>query len=203
MKKAYDVFVSHAASDSRVASEVASALQAAGLEAFHDGAVKPGTDVSEAIWEALAESRAIIAIISPDVQTHAMGMVEIGAAAAWNKPIFLLINGPSSTRLPPALSAYAAYPVTRLEDVIAAIRSGFEPLSENQRAVLVHVYRKLNTPADELTQSPKVLRDLTRQVNRSTHKQFSGERLLSEILRMRKKGQLPRLGAGQRTSRPA
>jgi TIR domain len=80
-KKTYDVFVSHAASESAIASEIASQLEAAGLETFRAGAVQPSTNVSEAIWEALAESRALILIISADAPTHAMGMVEIGAAA--------------------------------------------------------------------------------------------------------------------------
>src|SRR5438093_210950 len=93
-KKPFDVFVSHAASDNLVASEVVHNLESAGLETFHTGAVEPGIDLSKAIWQALAESRALIAIISPDFPTHAMGMVEIGGAAVWNKPIFLLLNGP-------------------------------------------------------------------------------------------------------------
>jgi hypothetical protein len=171
---------------------VAQSLESAGLQTFRASAVPPGTDLSEAIWQALAESRALIAIVSPGIP-HAMGMVEIGAAAVWNKPVFLLINGPSSTRLPPAFSAYPAYPLSRLEEVIRAIRLGFEPLSDAERGVLANIYQDLNMSADRLSQSPDVLRDLTTKFNRSTRKQFSGERLLSEILRMRTTGQLPRL----------
>jgi hypothetical protein len=188
-----DVFISNAASDTKIASEIAAGLESAGLETFHAGMVKPGTNISEAIWEALAESRALIAIISPDALTHAMGMVEIGGAAAWNKPIFLLLNGPSSTKLPAALARYPVYPISRLEEVVRAIQSGFEPLTEDERVLLANIYRHLSVPADQLSQSPKALRDLTTQFNKTTHKQYSGERLLSEILRMRKRGQLPRL----------
>ena len=104
ISKTYDVFVSHAVSDSRLATEIADSLESVGLETFHAGVVQPGADIAEAIWQALAESRALIAVISPEAPAHAMGMVEIGAAAAWNKPVFLLINGPSSTKLPPARS---------------------------------------------------------------------------------------------------
>ena len=193
ISKTYDVFISHAASDSHLATEIADSLESVGLETFHTGTVQLGTDIAEAIWQALAESRALIAIISPDVPTHAMGMVEIGAAAAWNKPVFLLINGPSSTRLPPALSTYPVYPLGRLEEVIRAIRTGFDPLTDNERGVLADIYRDLSTPADQLSQSPKALRELITHFNRRTDKQYSGERLLSELLRMRKKGQLPRL----------
>lgn len=191
--KTCDVFISHAVSDSHLASEIASSLQAVGLETFHGGSVSAGEDVSDAIWDALAESRALIVIVSPDVPPRAMGMVEIGAATAWNKPVFVLINGPSSTRIPPALSKYPVYPLGRLEEVISAIRTGFEPLTDREREVLTENYRVLGTPADQLSQSPQALRKLTTQFNRQTDRQYSGERLLSELLRMRKKRELPRL----------
>jgi hypothetical protein len=191
--RTYDVFISHAAADSGVAREVAESLESAGLQTFHAGTLKGGADISEAIWEALAESRAVIAIVSPDVSAPARGMVEIGAAAAWNKPVFLLIHGPSSAKLPPPLSAYPVYPLSRLEEVIDAIRAAFEPLDEGERELLGQIYQNLGVPADQLSQSPKALRNLTTRFNKRTHKQLSGERLLSEILRLRKKGRLPRL----------
>jgi hypothetical protein len=186
--KNYDVFISHAASDTHLAVEIAESLESAGLETFHGGSIEPGGDVSDAIWQALAESRALIAVISPEVPPQAMGMVEIGAAAAWNKPVFLLINGPSTTKLPPALSGYPVYPLSRLEDVIRAIRSGFDPLTDEERELLAEIYRDLNTPSDQLSQSPTVLHELTAHFNKHTRKHYSGERLLSELIRMRKKG---------------
>lgn len=194
VNKDYDVFISHAASDKQIATEIAESLGSSGLETFHEGSIRPGGDVADTIWQALAESRALIAIISPDIPPQAMGMIEIGAAAAWNKPVFLLINGPSSTKVPAALSHYPAYPLSRLEDVIRAIRTGFDPLTDNEREVLAEIYRDLSTPTDQLSQSPMVLRELTTVFNKSTRKQYSGERLLSELIRMRKKGELPRLG---------
>jgi TIR domain len=193
----YDVFISHAASDRDLATEMAGTFESAGLETFHTGTVQPGSDIGEAIWQALAESRALIAIISPDMQPSALGLVEIGAAAAWNKPVFLVINGPSSTKLPPALSAYPVFPLGRLDEVIRAIRSGFDPLTDSERNVLADIYRELNTPADQLSQSPKALRELTGAFNKQTSKQFSGERLMWELLRMRKSGKLPRLRTRQ------
>lgn len=122
-----------------------------------------------------------------------MGIVEIGAADAWNKPVFLLINGPSSTKLPAPLRRYPVYPLSRLEEVIRIIRSGFDPLTDNERRVLADMYRDLGIPVNQLSESPTALRELVANFNRQTGKQYSGERLLSELLRMRKKSQLPRL----------
>lgn len=191
--KTYDVFLSHSSSDRELAAEIARRLESAGLQAFYDVNLAPVEDVSSAIWDALAECRALIAVISVDASPDAMGMVEIGAATAWNKPIYLVLNGPSSTRLPEALRSYNVFPRNRLDDVIQRIRTEFEPLTDDDRQVLADAYLDLNVSADQLSQSAKLLRELTTRFNRKTKKQLSGERLLSELLRLRKKGTLPRI----------
>jgi len=192
-KRACDVFISHAVSDLALAKEVATSLESAGLAPFYAGVVPPARDVTQAIWEALAESRAVVAIISQQTSPHAMGLIEIGAAAAWAKPVFVLLNGPPSMQPPAFLDAYPVYPVSRIEDIIRAIRGSFEPLTEEERDTLATIYRESKVPADQLSQSPKLLRHLATRFNRVARKQLSGERLLSELLRMRKRGQLPRL----------
>jgi hypothetical protein len=85
------------------------------------------------------------------------------------------------------------YPVSRLEEVIRAIVSSFEPLTDDERHSLAKIYQQLRVPVDQLKDSPKAFRDLTSKFNKTTHRQLSGERLVSEIFRMRKEGQLPRL----------
>lgn len=177
-----------------MALEVADALQAAGLAPFYyRSQLSVGEDIGKQIWEALSESRALIAIVSPEASSSSMGMLEIGAASAWNKPVFLLVNGPSSTRLPNVLHSYPAYPLNRLDDVVQAIQKGFEPLTDNEHTELAHAYEELNVSVDQLSQSPGALRDLTLDFNRRTHRQLSGERILSELLRLRKRGRLPRI----------
>ncbi len=192
ISSACDVFISHALTDSDVATEIANNLKSAGFETFRAGVVPAGSDLGEAIWDVLAESRALIAVISPDTPTHAMSLVEIGAAAAWNKPVFLLINGSSSAKLPSALTGYPVYPLNRLEDLVRAIRVGFTPFTDDQRAALAEIYRELGSSADELSQSPKALRHLTSRFNQRAGTKYSGERLLRELLRLRKTGRLPR-----------
>lgn len=192
-KRTCDIFISHAVSDRAVARKIAESLEAAGLATFHADALEPGQDLMKSIWNALAESHAVIILVSPESLASAWAMVEIGAAAAWNKPIFVLLNGPSSGALPPPLNSYRVYPLNRLDEVILAIRKAFEPLSERECELLAGIYQQLAIPADQLSQSAKALRDLTMKFNRRAQKQLSGERLLSEILRLRKKNQLPRL----------
>ncbi|MCO6456772.1 MAG: toll/interleukin-1 receptor domain-containing protein [Pirellulaceae bacterium] len=188
-----DVFISHAASDTAAAHEVAGSLEAVGLRTFHAGSLLAGEDVSEVIWQALAESRALIVVVSADVSSLASVMLEIGAARAWNKPIFVVLKGPSSTRLPGVLQAYPVFPLGRIDDVIQQIRAGFQPLSELEQATLARVYGQVGVTLDRLVLAPIALQELVTKFGDETGRQLTGELLLAELLRMRKRSQLPRL----------
>src|SRR5258708_39908456 len=148
-KTTCDVFIHHGMADRVLARQIADSLESVGLTTFHADAIPQGQDITNAIWEALAESRAVIVLVSPEIAPHAMGLVEIGAAAAWAKPVFVLLNGPSSSKLPAYLATYPVYPISRLEEVIRAIRSGFEPLTERDRGLLAKLYSDLSIPADQ------------------------------------------------------
>lgn len=198
----FDVFVSHSSRDREFAADVADRLKAEGLQPFHDASVPSGQEISKAIWDALAECHAFIVIVSPDSAPDAMGMVELGAATAWNKPIFVLLNGPASTQVPEALADYQVYPRNRIDEVLTQIRRNFEPIADDERQVLAETYSDLGTPADQLSQSPRDLQQLVETFKEKTNKQLSGTRLLSELLRMRKQGKLPRLSPLRRRTKP-
>ncbi|MEZ6100295.1 MAG: toll/interleukin-1 receptor domain-containing protein [Pirellulaceae bacterium] len=198
----FDVFVSHSLRDREFAADVADRLKAEGLQPFHDASVPLGQEISKAIWDALAECHAFIVIVSPDSTPDAMGMVELGAATAWNKPIFVLLNGPASSRIPKALESYQVYPRNRLDEVLTQIRRNLEPITDDEREVLTETYRELSIPADRLSQSPRDLQQLVSTFNAKTKKQLSGTRLLSELLRMRKQAKLPRLSTKRRRTKP-
>ena len=197
----YDVFVSHSLRDREFAADVAVRLIAEGLQPFYDASVGIGADVSKAIWDALAECRAFIVIVSPDSTPDAMGMVELGAATAWQKPIFVLLNGPASLRLPEALQQFQAYPRNRVDEVLAHIRQTFEPITDEDRKLLAEIYSDIDVPADRLSQSPRELQELVNRFNDGTKRQLSGSRVLSELLRMRKQSKLPRLGIRRRITK--
>lgn len=197
----FDVFVSHSSRDREFAADVADRLRAEGLQPFHDASVPIGEEISKAIWDALAECHAFIVLVSPDSAPDAMGMIELGAATAWNKPIFVLLNGPASTRVPDALGAYQVYPRNRIDEVLTQIRRNFEPITDDERQVLMETYSDLGVPADRLSQSPRELQQLVETFNRKADKQLSGTRLLSELLRMRKQAKLPRLSPVRRRTK--
>ncbi len=198
----FDVFVSHGLRDRDFAEDVADRLKAEGLQPFFDASVPIEQEISKAIWDALAECHAFVVIVSPDSGPDAMGMIELGAATAWNKPIFVLLNGPASTRVPEALGAYQVYPRNRVDEVLTQIRRNFEPITDKDRQVLIDTYSNLGVTADRLSQSPRELQQLVETFNEKTAKQLSGTRLLSELLRMRKQAKLPRLNPIRRRIKP-
>ncbi|TWU05035.1 toll/interleukin-1 receptor domain-containing protein [Stieleria varia] len=198
----FDVFVSHSSRDRDFAADIADRLKAEGLQPFHDASVPVGQEISKAIWDALAECHAFIVIVSSDSTPDAMGMVELGAATAWNKPIFVLLNGPASTHVPEALGSYQVYPRNRIDEVLTQIRRNLEPIADDERQVLREIYRDLCIPVDRLSQSPRELQHLVEMFNRKTNKQLSGTRLLSELLRMRKQSKLPRLSPKRQRPEP-
>src|SRR4051812_48725087 len=109
--------------------------------------------------------------------------IEIGAARAWNKPIFVVITEPSFTRVPAALSGTRAYPPTRIGDVIEAVKLSGQQLTDEDRALLAEVFQAIGVSVDKLALDPKHLRELVKRFNMRTHKNVPGERLLSELLR--------------------
>jgi hypothetical protein len=191
VSKTYDVFVSHSADDARLAGEIANACRANGLNAITFAELLPGTNISDALWEALAESRALLAVFSRSGPTPSMA-IELGAARAWNKPIFGIVADPTFTDLPPGLSGIPLYPSGRVEDVIRAIKLGGKELSEDDRSLLAKLYTEVGVSVDQLALDPRHLEELVTRFAASTGKAVPGERLLWELLRMRKQGKLVR-----------
>jgi hypothetical protein len=157
------------------------------------GVIENSNKASEVVWEALSESHAVIAFVSTESRSSANVMLEIGAASAWNKPIFVIAKEPEAPLPYGVLQKYPAYPLNRLDDVVAAIQSGFKPLTDDERTILTEIYRKVAVPADKLSQSSKSLGELSSEFRQRTKKAYSGERLLYELFRLRKRGALPRL----------
>jgi hypothetical protein len=193
-----DVFISHSAADRETARLVAHSLESVGFATFHLGLVEAERNVSEAVWEALSESHAVIAIISSEFLSNSNIMLELGMASAWNKPVFLIAKDPESALPTGVLQKYPTYPLGRLDDLILAIKRGLSPLSEREHGILADIYREVAVPADQLSQSSESLSKITAEFRRQTNKLFSDERLLYELLRLRKRGQLPRVVSNRR-----
>lgn len=189
--KIYDVFVSHADADADLAREVAKACRENGLEAVANTELPARQNVGDIVWDALAESRALIAILSPHGPTPPMA-VEIGAARAWNKPIYAIVTDSTARYEGAALKGVVLYPKGRVADVIRLIQESSHQFTEEDRSLLARLYSEAAVSVDQLLLSPAKLEKLVKRFSRASGKRVDGERLLSELLRMRKQKKLVR-----------
>lgn len=190
----YDIFISYASTDTEVAAAVAAHLANEGFTVFvpHLMTSTVGFDsLVDTLWEALAESEALVAILSDESSGSSQGF-EIGAASAWHKPIYV-VSEVSSPRVPLMIHQYAVYPLSRLDDMARAIRAGRTPFTDDELGVLVRAYHVVGMPSDELSRAPDALNKLTQLFAKEAGRALSAEQLLREILRLRKSGKWPRL----------
>jgi hypothetical protein len=196
--KTCDVFISNSAGDAKLAAEIAEAFRANGLEAVTYAELLSDANASDALWDALAESRALLAILSRSGPTSSMTF-ELGAARAWNKPVFGIVTDPSVTRLPSDLSGIRLFTPGRIEEVITAVKLAGQELTDADRDLLAKAYSELKISVDQLAIQPRQLEKLALRFSVGAGKSVSGERLLSELLRLRKQG---RLAKSRRNLRP-
>src|SRR5213079_3174949 len=123
------------AADVALAPALVDTCRANGLDAFTHAMLPSGANAGDALWDALAESRALLVILSPAGLSPSMG-IEVGAAQAWNKPIFGLVTDPSLTQVPSGLSGVSLYPTAGIEDIIQAIKVTGQELSDEDRSLL-------------------------------------------------------------------
>jgi len=188
----YDVFLSYPITESRLAQQIACALQKVGLDVFRQDSVQSGEDVQDIVWRAVAESAALIAILPSESPLAPSMAFEVGAFKAWNKPIYVIRAARESIKVPSYLAGYPVYPVSRIDDVIDSIRRGVEPLSEEERDALIAVYSELRLPVDQLLHQPVLIEQLADEFAARCGKRTSGEHLVQELLRLRKRNGLHR-----------
>jgi hypothetical protein len=189
----YDVFLSCSLVDRSAAEEVAEALRNAGLRVFRSVEVAEGTSYSAAIRHALAVSDALVLVLPPEGALRANTAIEVGAAMAWGKPICIVQPDNGHVRSPGYLSDYPVYPISRVDDVVQAVKRGKRPLSATDLAALEKLYVDMGVPTDHFIRDPVMLDELAEQFRGRTGSDLEGERLLYEMIRRRKSGKWPRL----------
>lgn len=190
-KLAYDVFVAFDRGDATLASKVADAMRSRGLKVFVDTTELPsGTDVEGAIWQAMAESHALVVVLPEQVNLSWLAF-ELGAAKAWNKPIYAVSAYNSHQNIPVTLRGVEILPITRVDEIGKSIVGTFDPLSDEDITQLGKAYSLIGIPVDQLSLSPQQLMKLVALFNRTSGRQLSGEQVLSHLLRLRKQSKLP------------
>lgn len=184
-----DVFVSHSRRDAVLAAEIVRIMESYELNVFTDAGLTVGEDVEDKLWDAIAESQAFVAVV-PETERSAWLAFELGAASAWNKPVYAIASNPSSTHFAVPLGGIIVYTPSRIEEIAQDIKRSLGSLSDSEKSVLIHEYQRIGVPVDQLLLQPKHLSRLTRQFHKRTKRQVSPEELVRSLLRMRKQGVL-------------
>jgi hypothetical protein len=197
-KVTYDVFIAHTLSDRQLAEEVASILASQGLCVFQENrAPEAGSSFEDTIWEAMAESRAFVAIISSSASWGWIAF-ELGAAKAWNKSIYAVTAEASLTGMPPGFSDMKVFTISRVHEMTQLIAQGAEPLSTPDKGALLDAYAQVGVPLDQLASQPHEFARLIQVFNRTSKRRLAGEQAMSLLLRYRKQGRLPTLAKRER-----
>jgi hypothetical protein len=191
-KPTCDVFISHNSQDKQFAVEIAEVLRSYDLQVFIDSEIPVGSKIDDAIWDAMAESQALVAVVSA-AEPSAWLAIEMGAAKAWNKPMYGIVSEPSLVRVPSAFHDLLLFPRSRIEDVALEIKRSSEPLTKAEIDVLIESFLLKATPVDQLFFQPQSVSEIIEEIQSQTGRRIPSEQVLRTLIRLRKQGQLPRI----------
>ena len=196
MKKApkslFDVFIAYSEKDKRVALKIKRLLEIVGLQSFVDlSDVNWSRPTLSGAWDALAESRSVIAILGKQSDENAF--IAIGAAQAWSKPSFIVYPPSNPPTVDSAFHRFQLFSTSELDRLVAEVVKSqkAEPLPGQE--ILVDAYLAIGIPTDQLPILPGALDRLKNKVKQLSGKSYAPELILRELVRLRKKGVLPRL----------
>ncbi|TKJ35941.1 MAG: hypothetical protein CEE38_13085 [Planctomycetes bacterium B3_Pla] len=196
----YDVFIAYNHRDKEFAVTAANVLRSYGLSVFFDIQELPrGAKVEDAIWEAMAESHALVIMLSGDAPTSSMAF-ELGAARAWNKPIYGVATS-NLAPIPVVLKQIKVLPIARIEEVAQSILDSQEPISEDDKLHLNEAIQKAGISVDKLAVQPQHLSNVVEDFNMRSGRKMSGEQVMWLLLRLRKQGGLSLLRARTRKNK--
>ena len=119
----YDVFISHAAADTRRAEQIEKALSEAGIVSYlASKKLKPGDPWAEAVRDALLGSREVCVLYTPNSAKSEWVLTEWGAAWVLGKTLVPVYHQVRLEDLPDRLRASQAVDFADLKDYASAVR---------------------------------------------------------------------------------
>ncbi|MBI1901198.1 MAG: toll/interleukin-1 receptor domain-containing protein [Planctomycetia bacterium] len=195
----YDVYLSHGPQDSGLAELVRQKLADVGLEVYDPKPKKFDAEFLTGLREPLAESRAVVILLTRSTLDSDRAVYEVGAAMALDKPVYVVYDGISLDEVPPVLRSQTVVRLSNLKKVARQIRAAETPLRDDEMAAVAAAYRELGLPVDAIITNPSASGRLVQSFRKATRKSLSSERLIRELARMRKRGELRPL-AGKKAS---
>jgi hypothetical protein len=185
----YDVFLAHSVKDANLAKAVAERFREAGLVVFSIwDQVASGQNVTDSVWEAMAESAALVLVITSQSGPVSSLAMEVGAANAWGKPVYVVVEGTEQIELPTFLRHVPVFSASRLPEVIASILRASKPLEKDQQQILMDAYAELELPVETVLTRPGLMDQLAEEFKHRAGIRVPGEKLARELLRLRKNG---------------
>jgi hypothetical protein len=188
------VFISSSVAQKNLAVRTRDALMDAGIETVAIDGTAVGGALQRSLMQAIASSDAVVIVMPEVLPFAAMVAIEVGAAQAWGKPVFGVTEHAGHVELPGYLPADHVFPIARLDDLVSRIQKSAASFSDEERAALVELYQSMGIATDELLLTPLKLDELAARFHERCGQQRSAERLLRELLALRKRGRLPNLG---------
>lgn len=186
---ATDVLLCYAVEDRRFGEMVEQGLADAGLTVF-----KPWTGMApdeaghDRAWDALVESVAVVGVVRSDGVVPPALLVAIGAAKMRDKPVYVVTDTIGPLDVPRIVAALPTFPVSRLGDVVDAVRRNASPLTVRQRAALTTIYGRHRTSLRQMLTSDGSIRRLGSEFRDAAGGEgVSGERLARELMRLRRR----------------
>jgi hypothetical protein len=196
VRRSFDVFLAHDPLDNALAQAVIERLQADRVTAFsaHLTESQPLDPVSEAVRRELLDSFGLAVLLTPAFHRSDFLPFYAGAAAIQRLPLFVLTSGVRPDQVPGYLSGATCGELWGgLPAVAVAMREQATPFSADRTQVLLDSYRALGVSADTLRTDAEARDRLARAFNTKARARVPTARVLRELARLRKSGQLPRL----------
>ena len=189
----YDVYIAYEFEELETAKRIADSFRTLGLTVFlSSDAIEPGAKLEDVVWEAMADSYALVLVLPRSVLSAWMAF-ELGAAKAWNKPVFAVSNPHSVQVLPQSLREVQVLPMSQINEIGQSIVQSLKPVDPDEQKQLSDAYEHVGVSVDQLTTQPTQLAKLVKEFNKVSGHRMAGEQVMWHLLRLRKQGKLARL----------
>jgi hypothetical protein len=189
----YEVLLIHAELDEFSGREVREALTESGFSVVSSlDIVRSERLIGDRLRRAIIGADAVVFLFSP-ASSDSLVLLQLGAASALDKPIFVVRSGISVDDLPTFAKQFPSFPISHLDEIVASLRRQQQLDSvdwEFWKSKLIPYYKKFG-PLNELENDYPHLDKIARSMSEFVKREVSPDEVFYKLLRMKRLGQLP------------
>ena len=145
---------------------------------------------TRAVTDAMAKAGAMVIVASADTAGSPWTAFEMGAALATDKPIYVVPV--AGVLLPTYMQPAQLVEAAAVGRLVQRLRDDAAPLTPAERDALAEVYGRFGVPVDQLMFDTPALKRIADAFSRTRQPRVQPDRLLRELMTMRKQGRLPK-----------